>query len=129
MPYYDTAATIIAIVLLGRLLEKRARRGTRRAVESLLELAPRSDLKPGDVRLIKPGERVPADGVVLEGTGAIDESMLTGESLPVDKKPGDRVIGGTLNRTGALSVRFDRTGDDTVLAQIIRLVRQAQGSK
>jgi Cu+-exporting ATPase len=129
MPYYDTSATIIAIVLLGRLLEKRARRGTRRAVEAMMELAPRSDLKAGDERLVKPGERFPADGVLLEGSGATDESMLTGESIPVDKKPGDRVIGGTLNRTGALRVRFDRTGDDTVLAQIIRVVRQAQGTK
>jgi Cu+-exporting ATPase len=129
MPYYDTAATIIAIVLLGRLLEKRARRGTRRAVDALLELAPRGDLQPGDVRTVKPGERFPADGVVVEGAGAADESMVTGESLPVDKKAGDRVIGGTLNRMGALTVKFDRTGDDTVLAQIIRMVRQAQGSK
>jgi Cu+-exporting ATPase len=129
MPYYDTAATIIAIVLLGRLLEKRARRGTRKAVEALLELAPRSDLKPGDERLIKPGERVPADGVVLDGSGPVDESMLSGESIPVEKKRGDRVIGGTLNRSGALRVRFDRTGDDTVLAQIVRVLRQAQGTK
>ncbi|HVE42520.1 MAG TPA: heavy metal translocating P-type ATPase [Planctomycetota bacterium] len=129
MPYYDTSATIIAIVLLGRLLEKRARRGTRRAVEALLELAPRADLKPGDERLIKPGERFPADGVVLDGSGPVDESMLTGESVPVEKKPGDRVTGGTLNRSGALRVRFDRTGDDTVLAQIIRVLRQAQGTK
>jgi Cu+-exporting ATPase len=129
MPYYDTAATIIAVVLLGRLLERRARRGTRRAVEALLELAPRADLRPGDERVVKPGERIPADGVLLEGVGAVDESMLTGESSPVDKKPGDRVIGGTLNRMGALRIRFDRTGDDTVLAQIVRLVRQTQGSK
>jgi Cu+-exporting ATPase len=129
MPYYDTSATIIAIVLLGRLLEKRARRGTRKAVEALLELAPRSDLKPGDERLIKPGERFPADGVVLDGSGPVDESMLTGESVPVEKKPGDRVTGGTLNRSGALRVRFDRTGEDTVLAQIIRVLRQAQGTK
>jgi Cu+-exporting ATPase len=129
MPYYDTSATIIAVVLLGRLIEKRARRGTRRAVEALMELAPRADLKPGDERTIKPGERFPADGVVSEGTGAVDESMLTGESRPIDKKPGDRVLGGTLNRTGALRVRFDRTGDDTVLAQIVRLVRQSQGTK
>ncbi len=128
-PWYDTSATIIAIVLLGRLLELRARRGTRRAVEALLELAPRTEVKPGDERLVRPGERLPADGVVVAGAGAVDESMLTGESLPVDKRPGDRVIGGTLNTTGALTVRFDRTGDDTVLAQIVRLVRRTQGSK
>jgi Cu+-exporting ATPase len=78
---------------------------------------------------VKPGERFPADGVILDGAGAVDESMLTGESVPADKKPGDRVVGGTLNRTGALRVRFDRTGDDTVLAQIVRVVRQAQGTK
>jgi len=129
MSYYDTSATIIAVVLLGRLLETRARRGTRRAVESLLELAPRSDVKPGDERLVKPGERFAADGVIVEGAGAVDESMLTGESDPLDKKPGDRVIGGTLNRMGAFRVRYDRTGDDTVLAQIVRVVRQSQGSK
>jgi Cu+-exporting ATPase len=128
-PYYDTAAVIIAVVLLGRLLERRARRGTRRAIEALLELAPRSDVRAGEERLVRPGERFPADGVVVDGSGAADESMLTGESDPVDKKPGDRVLGGTLNRTGALRVRFDRTGDDTVLAQIVRVVRETQGSK
>ncbi|HXX92612.1 MAG TPA: heavy metal translocating P-type ATPase, partial [Planctomycetota bacterium] len=128
-PYYETSATIIAIVLLGRLLELRARRGSRRAVEALLELAPAVGVKPGDIRTIKPGERFPADGVLTEGAGAVDESMLTGESDPVDKKPGDRVIGGTLNRTGALTARFDRTGEDTILAGIVRRVRQSQGSK
>jgi Cu+-exporting ATPase len=128
-PYYDTAAVIIAVVLLGRSLERRARRGTRRAVEALLELAPRADVKPGDERLIRPGERFPADGVVVEGASAADESMLTGESDPVEKAPGARVLGGTLNRTGALRVRFDRTGDDTVLAQIVRVVRETQGTK
>jgi Cu+-exporting ATPase len=129
VPYYDTSATIIAVVLVGRWLETRARRGTRKAVEGLLELAPRADVKPGDERLVKPGERFAADGAVLEGAGAVDESMLTGESAPVDKKPGDRVIGGTLNRTGALRIRYDRTGDDTVLSQIVRLVRQSQATK
>ncbi len=128
-PWYDTSATIIAIVLLGRLIEARARRGTRKAVEALLELAPREAIRPGDERLVKPGERFPADGAVLEGEGAVDESMLTGESDPVVKRPGDRVIGGSLNRMGALRVRFDRAGDDTVLARVVRLVREAQASK
>ena len=124
-----TAAMIVAIVLLGRLLETRARRGTRRAIEALLEAAPAADVTAGDERTVKPGERMPADGLVVDGTGAVDESMLTGESLPVDKRPGDRVFGGTLNRMGALTVRFDRTGEDTVLARIVRSVRQAQGTK
>jgi Cu+-exporting ATPase len=128
-PSYDTAATIIAVVLLGRLLELRARRGTRRAVESLLELSPRSDVKPGDRVLVRPGERVPADGVVVEGTGAVDESMLTGESNPVPKAPGARLLGGTLNRMGALTLQVERTGDDTILAGIIRRVRESQGTK
>jgi Cu+-exporting ATPase len=128
-PAYDTAATIIAVVLLGRLLEIRARRGTRRAVETLLELAPRTDVKPGDRILVKPGERFPADGVVVLGTGAVDESMLTGESEPVSKEPGSRILGGTLNRMGALTLAVERTGDDTVLAGIIRRVRESQGTK
>jgi Cu+-exporting ATPase len=128
-PYYDTAAMIIAIVLLGRLLEQRAKRGTRRAIEALLELSPQEPVKPGDERTLKPGERFPADGVVQEGTAAVDESMLTGESVPVDKKPGDRVMGGTLNGLGSLRVRFDRTGDDTVLSGIVRSVRAAQATK
>ncbi len=128
-PYYDTAATIIAIVLLGRFLELRARRGTRRAVESLLELAPQAGVKPGDERSIKPGERLAADGIVLSGTGDVDESMLTGESDPVEKNPGDRVFGGTLNRTRSFAVRYDRTGDDTMLARIVKAVRESQGTK
>ncbi len=127
--YYDTSATIIAIVLLGRFVELRTRRGARRAVEALLELVPQVQVKPGDELLVRPGERVPADGFVIEGAGAVDESMLTGEPMPAAKQPGDRVVGGTLNTTGALRVRFDRTGDDTVLAGIVRLVRRTQGSK
>ncbi len=127
--YYDTSAAIIAIVLAGRFLELRTRRGARRAVESLLELVPQSEVKAGDVLAVKPGERLPADGAVVEGSGEVDESMLTGESLPVPKRPGDRVTAGTLNISGALKVRFDRTGDDTVLAGIVRLVRNVQNSK
>jgi Cu+-exporting ATPase len=141
MPWFDTSATIIAIVLLGRWLERRARRGTRAAVEALVELTPRvatladgrevplDQVRPGDDVLVKPGARVPADGVVIEGASAIDESMLTGESRPVDKKAGDAVIGGTVNTSGALRVKVSATGEQTVLAQIVRTVREAQGSK
>jgi Cu+-exporting ATPase len=129
MPYYDAAAMIVAVILLGRTLELRARRGSRRAVEALLELAPRSDLKPGDETPVKPGERFPADGVVLEGTGTADESMITGESRPVDKGPGSRVIGGALNGPRPLRIRVERGRDDGILAQIVALVRRAQSGK
>ncbi len=141
---FDTSATIIGVVLLGRWLERRARRGTRAAVEALVELAPRTaivvrdgrdvevplgDVKQGDVVIVKPGGCVPADGVVVEGASAVDESMLTGESRPIEKKAGDGVIGGTINASGALRVRVAATGEATVLAQIVRTVREAQGSK
>jgi len=142
--YFETSAMIIAIVLLGRWMELRARRGTRQAVRALAELAPKTatvvcdgresavpiaEVRPGDLVVVKPGERVPADGAVESGAGEVDESMITGESLPVKRAPGDPVIGGTVNRFGALRVRLSATGERTVLAQILRAVREAQGSK
>ena len=142
--YFDSAVMIIAFVLLGRYLEVRARGKATEAVRRLLSLAPptarvlrdgqeqeipASALMPGDLIIVRPGERLPADGLIVEGRSAIDESMLTGESLPVEKGPGDKVIGGTLNTHGVLKVRVEKTGKDTVLATIARLVEEAQGSK
>ena len=142
--YFDSATMIIAFVLLGRYLEVRARGRATEAVRKLLSLAPptarvlkdgkeeeipASALVPGDIVLVRPGERLPADGVVIEGHSALDESMLTGESVPVEKGPGSKVIGGTLNTNGVLKVRVEKTGRDTVLATITRLVEEAQGSK
>ena len=142
--YYDSAAMIIAFVLLGRYLEVRARGRASEAVRRLLSLSPpvarvvRGDrefeipaeaLVPGDVVVVRPGERIPADGVILEGQTALDESMLTGESLPVEKGPGAKVIGGTLNLYGVFRFRVEKVGRETVLATIARLVEEAQGSK
>ncbi len=142
--YFDSAVMIIAFVLLGRYLEVRARGRATEAVRKLLSLAPptarvirngleqevpATSLLPGDVVIVKPGERLPADGVIIEGRSALDESMLTGESLPVEKGPGDKVIGGTLNTHGILKIRVEKIGKDTVLATIARLVEEAQGSK
>ena len=142
--YFDTAALIIGLVLLGRFLEARARGQTSEAIRRLMELQPNTarvirdgqevDLPvgavvTGDILLVHPGERVPVDGEITQGYSTIDESMLTGESMPVDKQPGERVYGATLNRTGAFQFRATQVGPDTVLAQIIRLVEEAQGSK
>ncbi|MBI4506626.1 MAG: copper-translocating P-type ATPase, partial [Chloroflexi bacterium] len=143
-PYYETAVIIIALVLLGRLLEARARGQTTAAIKRLIGLQPRTarvvrgehevdlpveDVQVGDVLVVRPGEKIPVDGVVLSGSSTVDESMLTGESMPVLKQPGDEVAGATLNRTGAFRMRATRVGRDTVLAHIIRLVEEAQGSK
>jgi Cu+-exporting ATPase len=142
--YFESAAVLIALVSLGKFFEARAKRRTSDAIRGLMELAPDiavrledgqrrevpvADIREGDVLLVRPGERVPVDGEVAEGRSSVDESMLTGEPLPAAKNPGDEVTGGTLNTTGALTIRASRVGRDTVLARIIQLVRQAQGSK
>ncbi len=142
--YYDTSAMIVTLVLFGRYLEARSKGRASRAITRLAQLAPRTaivlrdgreteipvaDVSPGDVLVVKPGAAVPVDGVITNGTTAVDESMISGESLPVDKRKGDEVIGATVNRTGAFEFRATRTGGDTVLSQITRLVEQAQGSK
>ena len=142
--YYDSAAVIIGLVLLGRWLEARAKSQAAGAVKALLKLRPTTarvlrdgretdlpidQVRPGDLVRVRPGERVAADGSIVEGASAVDESMLTGESIPVDKGPGDQVTGATMNASGSFVMRVDRVGADTTLAQIARLVEQAQGSK
>ncbi len=142
--YLETSAVIITLVRLGKLLEARAKGGASEAIKKLLglraktaqvirdgvELAvPVDDVRVGDVVLVRPGEKIPVDGVVVEGRSAVDESMLTGESLPVAKGPGDPVIGATLNKQGLLKFEATKVGRETALAQIIRLVEEAQGSK
>ena len=142
--YYDTAIIIIALILLGRWMEARARGKASNAISTLLGLQARSarvvrdgsevtlpveDVLPDDIVTVRPGERIPVDGVIVEGASPIDESMLTGESIPVDKGPGDGVFGATVNRTGSFQMRASRVGRDTALAQIVRLVEEAQGSK
>jgi P-type Cu+ transporter len=142
--YYEAVTWIIALVLLGNLLESRAKGRTSGALRRLIGLRPTtarvlragreeeiplSELREGDEVVVRPGETVPADGVILQGSSYIDESMLTGEPVPVSRGAGDRVIGATLNRNGAFHLSVTRVGQDTVLSQIIRLVQQAQGSK
>ncbi|MCY2965194.1 MAG: heavy metal translocating P-type ATPase [Planctomycetota bacterium] len=142
--YYEAAATITFFVLLGRLLEERARGRTSQAIRKLMGLqarfatvvrndvetqVPIADVAVGDLVVVRPGERVPADGVVVDGRSRVDESMLTGEPAPVEKSARGRVVGGTLNRTGSFRFRADKVGSETVLAQIVQLVRTAQGSK
>ncbi len=142
--YYDTAAAIVTLIFLGKYLEARAKGRASAAIKQLIALQPRTahvvrggqviDLAVarvavGDTLEVRPGERVPVDGRVLVGMSAIDESMLTGESLPVDKQTGDPLMGATVNTTGLLRMRAEKVGGDTMLAQIVRLVEQAQGSK
>jgi Cu+-exporting ATPase len=142
--YFDTASAIITLILLGRFLEARARSHTSDAIRKLVGLAPRTArvVRAGvevdvpiemvvvdDVILVRPGEKIPVDGVVRDGRSAVDESMITGESMPVGKHPGDEVIGGTLNGSGSFTYQASRVGADTVLAQIVRLVQEAQGSR
>ena len=143
--YFEAAAVITTLVLLGQVLELRAREQTGGAIRALLDLSPKTawrvradgadeevaldEVKIGDALRVRPGEKVPVDGEVVEGRSAVDESMLTGESMPVSKSAGDRVIGGAINQSGAFVMRADKVGRDTVLAQIVQMVAQAQRSR
>jgi P-type Cu+ transporter len=142
--YYETAAVIIALILLGKTLEAVSKGRTSQAIKTLMGLAPKtatvihdgveteipiSEVEVGDILRVRPGEKVPVDGEVLTGYTSVDESMLTGESIPVEKKTGDAVTGASINKNGAITFRATRVGSDTALAQIITLVEQAQGSK
>ncbi len=142
--YYEAVVMIIALILLGKMLEARAKGRTSAAIRKLAGLQPRSarvardgelldvpieDVRVGDVVVVRPGERIPVDGVVVEGRSAVDESLLTGEPIPVEKAAGDEVVGGTINGQGSFRFEAQRVGRDTALAQIVKLVRDAQGSK
>ena len=143
--YFDAAAVITTLVLLGQVLELRARSKTSRAIKALLGLAPKTarlvrddgteadipleQVKPGDRLRVRPGEKVPVDGIVLEGATSVDESMITGEPIPVEKTENSRVTGGTVNGTGSFVMRAERVGSDTLLAQIVRMVAEAQRSR
>ena len=142
--YYETAAVVITLILLGRLFEHRAKGKTSEAIRKLIGLQPRNarvirngreidvliqEVQLDDVVIVRPGEKIPVDGEVIEGSSTVDEAMVTGESLPVKKQPGDEVIGATINKTGSFKFKATRIGKDTVLAQIVRLVQEAQGSK
>jgi Cu+-exporting ATPase len=143
--YFEAASVIIALILLGRLLEARAKGRTTDAIKKLLGLQARTarvvreggrhedvsveDVVPGDEILVRPGEKIPTDGIVTEGHSTVDESMLTGESLPVEKAAGDEVVGATINSTGGFQFRATRVGRDTVLQQIVRMVEEAQGRR
>lgn len=142
--YFDTAVMIITLILMGKWLEGRAKKKTTDEIKKLLELKPENalikrgdqfvsvsidEIQSGDVFLVKPGMKVPADGIILSGNGSLDESMITGESLVVDKTKHEKVIGGTINKTGSFEAKVTSTGDASVLGQIIQLVEKAQGSK
>ena len=142
--YFEPAAVIVTLVLVGQVLELRARSRTGSAIRALLGLAPSiahrvrgaseqdvplAEVSVGDLLRVRPGERIPVDGAVVEGTSAVDESMLTGEAVPVEKTPGDKVTGGTVNGTGSILMRAERIGSDTLLAQIVRTVNEAQRSR
>src|SRR5262249_36997899 len=142
--YFDTTVVITVLVLLGQVLELRARHRTGAAIRDLLGLAPKTarrvsgpreedvplaDIVRGDVLRVRPGEKIPVDGIVLDGGAAVDESMVTGESMPVERRTGDRVIGATVIVDGTFTMRAERVGSDTVLAQIVRMVGEAQRSR
>ncbi len=142
--YFESAGVLIALVSLGKYLETRSKAKTSDAIRQLMELAPDEatlikngeqksilveEIIEGDLLLVRPGERIPVDGTIVKGHSSVDESMLTGESLPVAKQEGDKVVGATLNKNGVLHLRAEKVGQDTMLARIIRMVREAQGSK
>src|SRR5699024_4771472 len=143
--YFEAAAVIVPLILLGRLLEARARGRSSQAIQQLLKLQPQvarmrmvdgtfkevdvGSVQPGDILLVRPGDRIPVAGSIVEGESYVDESMNSGEPVPVEKKAGGAVIGGTVNQNGSLTIAAEHIGEDTVLAQIIRMVEQAQGSK
>ena len=143
--YFDVAAVVVTLVILGKFLEARAKGSASEAIKKLLKLQaktahviyeggrememPIEEVKAGDIILVKPGEKVPVDGIIVEGHSALDESMVTGESLPVDKKEGDEVIGATINKTGAFKFRATKVGKETFLAHIVKMVEEAQASK
>ena len=144
MPYFDVATIIIGLILLGRYFEAKAKAGTSEAIKKLIGLqaktariikdnkeidTPVSEVVIGDLIRVRPGEKIPVDGVIMEGDSSIDESMVTGESIPVDKTKGDIVVGATINKTGTFVFKATKVGSDTMLAQIIKLVQEAQGSK
>lgn len=142
--YFDTSAFIITLIIFGRLLEARAKGQTSEAIKKLIGLQPKTarvirdgnemdipveEVLVGDVVVVRPGEKIPVDGVLVEGKSSVDEAMITGESMPVTKEPGDEVIGATMNKSGGFKFRATKVGKDTMLAQIIKLVEEAQGSK
>ena len=142
--YFETAGVIIALILLGKTLEAVSKGRTSEAIKKLMGLAPKTaiiiesgeereipidEVVPGDIVVVKPGAKIPVDGVVTWGQSAVDESMLSGESMPVDKKPGDTVYGATINANGVIHFKAEKVGGETVLAQIVRLVEEAQGSR
>lgn len=142
--YFEAAGVIIALILLGRMLEARAKGRTSDAIRRLIGLQARTarvvrdgrelevqveEVVPGDIVVVRPGEKIPVDGIIVEGSSAVDESMLTGESLPVEKDQGDEVFGGTLNKTGSFKFRATKVGKETALQQIVKLVQEAQGAK
>lgn len=144
MPYFDVAAVVIGLILLGRYFEAKAKLGTSEAIKKLLGLAPKtarvirnnqeidiavSEVIVGDLIRVRPGEKIPVDGIITEGQSSIDESMVTGESIPVDKNKGDTVIGATINKSGTFIFKASKVGSETMLSQIIKLVQEAQGSK
>ncbi|MCL2603860.1 MAG: heavy metal translocating P-type ATPase [Defluviitaleaceae bacterium] len=144
MPYYEVSAVILTLIVLGKFLEAKAKGRTSAAIEKLIGLAPKTakimrngtemevpieEVRVGDIVLVRPGEKIPVDGVIRSGSTSVDESMLTGESMPVNKKEGDAVIGASINKNGSIRYEATKIGEDTVLAQIIKLVENAQASK